>query len=125
MTSPVSPFGGANQATLGSRLPVLALVAWWGGFVAGPVPGLVAYLTGADDALTRLHGRAATAVWAAILGWWAPFVVWAVVLGDAPPDALPMGAAAAALVAACFCGAGTIQALRGRSLTGREVRPVA
>lgn len=125
MTSPVPPFGGAKQPTLGWRLPVVALVAWWGGVVAGPVLGPDAYLTAADDALTRSPGRAATAVWAAILGWWAPFVVWAVVLGDAPPDALPMGAAAAALVAACFCGAGTIQALRGRSLTGREVRPAA
>lgn len=71
MTSPVPPFGGANQATPGSRPPVLALVAWWGGFVAGPVPGLVAHLTAAEDDLARSHGRAAAAVWAAILGFWA------------------------------------------------------
>ena len=68
----VSAEGGQVAASDGR---VEVLVAWWGGFVMGPVPALVLWFVSARGASVRASARAAALYWLAALALWSMVIV--------------------------------------------------
>jgi hypothetical protein len=98
----------------------LALLPWWGGFLAGPLVGIAVYITSGDDPLTRAHGRAAALVWGAALAFWAPFTAWIIGFDGPDPMALLVALPFVLLWSIGFCIAETIQERRGLTLFGQQ-----
>jgi hypothetical protein len=103
---------------------VEGLLAWWGGFLLGPVPALAVW-SSSDDQLVRSHARAATVVWTAMLAAWIPLSAASVLFGVFPPARLLLVLAALLVPTVGLCVVGTVQLTRSRTLTGQAVGSAA
>ena len=99
----------------------MAYLAWWGGFFFGPLAGAAVALVEPKGSLNRAHGIAAAVAWCVLLAFWTPFTFWVIILGQADPNVLLVGAPIAVGFSLVGCVVGTVQAARGRSLLGQRM----
>lgn len=110
---------GPEQAHDAGSERVDVLVAWWGGFVMGPVPALAVWWSATRGSRTRASARAAAVYWVTALCLWAAVIAMFIagVIGD--PGWLLLGAGVLVTVSAVTCALVTIR-LRGGESSGKQ-----
>lgn len=103
---------------------VEALVAWWGGFVLGPLPaGMV--LATSRDPLVRRHAAAAAAMWSAVIAVWVPISAASILFGAIPPELLLVVLPLLVVPAFAICVAATARLSKHPSAKGMAPAVVA
>lgn len=111
-----------EQKTRAKSGVVPACIAWWGGFLFGPLAGLIVASAEPKGSLGRSHGVAASIMWTAVLAIWVPFIIWVAVTETFEARVLLPAVALVLLVVLAGSITGTVQALRGRTLMGGFVQ---
>ena len=104
-------------------ISIRALLAWWGGFVAGPIAGAAVYLSAPRGSLERSHGAVAAVMWIVVFSLWIPFTVWVILLGNTDPGVLLYALPVVLTLCLAGCINATLQIRRGRSPLGRTLPP--